>query len=110
MTFKTFIELPLSNGMVFKVDIEDVPKIFIQSWHAFPNHGKVYVRGWGIDRKKKVMLHRYLLNIYDRRVQVDHKNGDPLDNRKSNLRLCNNSQNIRNRKARGFSEDFGQTI
>ena len=47
-----------------------------------------------VDKK----LHRLILGINDRTVFVDHINGDILDNRRCNLRLCNNSQNTKNRK------------
>jgi hypothetical protein len=33
-----------------------------------------------------------------RHLKVDHKNGDPLDNRRCNLRLCNSRQNAWNHK------------
>lgn len=40
-------------------------------------------------------LHRVILNAPDFMV-VDHINGNPLDNRRKNLRLCSQSENILN--------------
>lgn len=68
---------------------------------------KVYVRNNGgkyyafisINGKKK-FLHRYLLGIdeeeYSIRRVVDHINGNSLDNRLANLRICTQQQNAQN--------------
>ncbi|HUR07040.1 MAG TPA: HNH endonuclease, partial [Nonomuraea sp.] len=45
--------------------------------------------------KGAISLHRLLCNAQPGQ-QVDHRNGDGLDNRRSNLRLCTRSQNIGN--------------
>lgn len=49
------------------------------------------------DRKRYVRLHRVLLGLAtgDPR-HVDHINGDPLDNRRTNLRIVTRSQNAQN--------------
>lgn len=39
------------------------------------------------------MLHRFLLNVTDPSVKVDHRDGDGLNNVRSNLRTCTDRQN-----------------
>lgn len=46
---------------------------------------------------KAILLHRVIMRP-DVNVQIDHKNGDGLDNRKINLRECTHIQNRFNRK------------
>jgi hypothetical protein len=46
--------------------------------------------------KKIVFMHRVIMSP-DNNKLVDHINGDTLDNRKTNLRYCNNQQNNYNR-------------
>src|SRR5579859_2982316 len=42
-------------------------------------------------------IHRILLAVADPKIVVDHINGDTLDNRRFNLRLCRQGQNAKNR-------------
>ena len=46
---------------------------------------------------KRLALHRFILNAQHGEM-VDHINGNKLDNRKSNLRLCTSSTNAANCK------------
>lgn len=48
-----------------------------------------------------VPIHRQIANPKSQQV-VDHINGDGLDNRRNNLRVCTNQQNLWNRKAEGW--------
>lgn len=57
------------------------------------NHG--YVLGRSQD-KKLVLLHRYIMK-YNGDDFIDHKNNNPLDNRKENLRILNPQQNSQNK-------------
>jgi hypothetical protein len=47
-------------------------------------------------------MHRLVMNA-PRGMEVDHINGDTLDNRKCNLRICSRSENLRNASLSGDS-------
>lgn len=53
------------------------------------------IRGFG----KEVAIHRLLLGAAPGEI-CDHINGDTLDNRLKNLRICSNAENIRNSQRR----------
>lgn len=47
--------------------------------------------------RKTVSIHRFILNPEEDKV-IDHINGNPLDNRRSNLRICTIQENTFNAK------------
>jgi hypothetical protein len=83
--------IPLSHGKSAIVDESDFYILSQNRW-KFNNRGYA-VRLKREDGKcKTISMHRVILNALPGQI-VDHINGDPLDNRKSNLRIVNNSQN-----------------
>lgn len=74
------------------VDKEDYEKIKAYCWYYNDGYVKANYRK-GHPRINK--LHRLIMSA-EKNIQVDHINGDTLDNRKDNLRLCTGAQNVRN--------------
>lgn len=81
--------ISVGKGRVSIVDDEDFERVSQFNWVARKIQGKFYVM-------KMLWLHRVIMNAPDG-VLVDHINGNPLDNRRSNLRLCTHKENMRNR-------------
>ena len=89
------------------MDDDDYKKLSRYKWHAQPSHNLVYAcRNIVIDGKRKMeKMHRYIMNLTnDFSVIVDHIDRNPLNNQKSNLRLCTYSQNTCNSKRRSNSK------
>ena len=96
--------LTTANGYEFIVDDEDVDLISEHKWFA-RKHGKsLYLEGWEwnneLNRNFTLYGHRVILGVTDPTVHIDHTNGNPLDNRKQNLRIVTRSQNIANSRVR----------
>lgn len=68
---------------------------FKNTKHTSYLYRHVYVNG---KKYKTNMFHRELLQCTDRKEVIDHINGDGLDNRKNNIRICTQAQNMSNQK------------
>lgn len=81
-------------------DDADEQLVASHQWHLHPTPKVTYARGYPRGNRKAglVYLHR-LLMAPAVGVDVDHQNGDGLDNRRSNLRTCTRAQNNANRHA-----------
>ena len=97
-------EIPLSgkyaNGKSVKVDDDDYEKYSHLVWHLSDS-------GYAVRRNngKTIRLHRLIMNCPEGLV-VDHLNGDRLDCRKSNMRICTQVENAKNHHgAKGYCYD-----
>lgn len=94
-------EIKLTKGYSTLVDDEDYELLAASKWFAMVTRpGNVYACTANKKEKgKSIRMHRLLMNAKPSEI-VDHINGNRLDNRRANLRLCNHSQNMVNRKSR----------
>ena len=84
----------LTNGGFALVDDDDLDLLDGVSWRHVREGLSIYAIAG-----RRLRMHRLILDAPDG-VMVDHRNGNGLDNRRSNLRLCTNSQNQANRQKR----------
>lgn len=81
----------------FIIDAEDVDKIRYHKWRLSYGH---IVTGNNTKTHPTTQLSHLLLDepSTDYHHKIDHINGDALDNRKANLRVCTQGQNVLNKR------------
>ena len=95
MTAPTAHRISLTQGRSALVDAADMETLSGFTWR-FTERGYVMAySGAGVARNRQTYMHRVIM-LPDPDQDVDHINGDPLDNRRANLRLCTRSQNNAN--------------
>lgn len=87
-------EIILGNGDICLVDDEDHLYLSKFFWGKDKNGYARRTLRFGAKRTK-LFMHREILNAPNG-MDVDHINGNPLDNRRSNLRLASRQQNLFN--------------
>lgn len=98
-------QIALTRGLTTIVDDADFAWIAgIGIWFASSGRGKPYAQRTGTKnlegRRPSILMHRLIVPGAE---QVDHVNGDTLDNRRSNLRPATVADNARNRPVRSDS-------
>lgn len=87
--------IKLTKNKVAIVDNSDFDRVKQFKWYF--EHGYARRDAGGRKNKTRIYMHRFILGLNGKEV-VDHKNRNGLDNRRSNLRLCNQSLNLANQK------------
>ncbi len=94
-------QIALTAGKTALVDDEDYDRAMTLNWHAHKSVTKNHVQWYASARidGKTIYLHRFLLCAPEG-MQVDHRDHDGLNNCRSNLRLCTQTQNNGNKRSR----------
>jgi hypothetical protein len=92
---KYFLENSFGIGYTFKneefyFDLEDYNKIKNICWYI---NDVGYLQS--TENDQKIFMHRLIMNCSQNKV-IDHKNHITTDNRKNNLRICNQEDNCKN--------------
>jgi len=87
-------KIPLTKGQFALIDDEDFERVNSLKWYASKTESGF--RAQRVYQKKSLFMHRFLMSAIEGQ-EVDHINGNQLDNRKINLRFCSSSQNKMNR-------------
>jgi hypothetical protein len=101
-------KIKLTQGKYTLVDNDDYE--YLNQWKWFAVHkgnGRFYVRRSskriGGQTQKNILMHREIMKPPNGMV-VDHVNGDGLDNRKRNLRVCTQAENAKNLKIKSTNK------
>jgi hypothetical protein len=95
--------VPLTQGLFAIVDVEDYERVSRYTWCASGMGNRVYA--YRHDNGKTLAMHRFLTNCPQGMV-VDHIDGNGLNNRQNNLRVCTQQQNLYNSRPKGKSSKY----
>jgi hypothetical protein len=85
--------IPLGDGHYAYVDAADYEWLSQWKWHTQGGYAVRY------EKKKLIYMHRQIMDA-PKGMVVDHINGNGLDNRRCNLRICTQLQNSQNSRRR----------
>jgi hypothetical protein len=97
-----YFQIELTQGQIAQVSAEDFEELSKFPWHARWSDFTSGYYAWHSERdligqSSKTGMHRHVLNAPNG-MQVDHIDGDTLNNRRSNLRLATHTQNQQNKR------------
>lgn len=104
-------EIKISDGSYVLIDEDDYERVGKWKWSANGNGYAVRNERYAPKKYRKQYLHRFIIGAKKGQI-VDHINGNTLDNRKSNLRICDLKGNARNSRGKGgrYSKYKGVTL
>lgn len=94
------MKIPLTRNFEALIDKQDFEIVRQYKWHTHESHKGYFYAVTNIrlscGKRAILKMHRLLLGLHDRNVKVDHKDGNGLNNKRSNIRICTQGQNVLN--------------
>lgn len=91
-------EIITTNGYSVAVDDADAASVQVMRWFAFrPSKANRSMYARASLNGRVVLMHRLLTGVSGRHQLVDHRDGNGLNNLRSNLRIATQTQNQGNR-------------
>src|SRR5258708_6156443 len=84
-------EIQLTQGKVCLIDNEDFERISKYRWQYNGNYASRKIEN------TTLYMHSFMINV-PKGKYTEHINGNPLDNRRKNLRICSKAENMKNQK------------
>jgi hypothetical protein len=107
--------IKLNKGYSAKVSNKDYTRVAQHTWHekvmknkdgsiknVYAARNTPYVNG----KRKYQRMHRFILSITDPKIQVDHRDGDGLNNQRRNIRRATQAQNSYNKFQKNNTSGF----
>lgn len=112
---KIYLSGKIGKGKHMLVDDDDYQNLIKRKWHGFFRHGTYYAHTHLCtinDKSIGIGAHRMIMGCTaGDGVIIDHKDGNGLNNQKSNLRFATRSENARNKQNRlGASKFLGVCV
>lgn len=97
------LELKNAHGTFAVVDDEDYERVSQWQWLLRERKGLCYAIRY--ENQQCIFLHREIMRA-GHGTNIDHRNGDGLNNTRLNLRFCTHTENLRNSTSRVGSSKF----
>lgn len=91
-------EIVLTNGGIALIDEEDCEQVATRKWYRSDAKRTAYAKA--TDHTDPRWMHQFVLKTFE---EIDHRDGNGLDNRKQNLRLTTRNDNVQNAAKRGVN-------
>lgn len=92
------IKILLTQDKFTLIDNKDFDIISKYKWYAHRRRKNYYAET--TKKQKHILMHRLIMNIINPEIQIDHIDGNGLNNQRHNLRICTHQENHFNKKSR----------